>query len=258
MARPERAVAGRGAGEREERAGLPDATVADDHGPVVHGVLEARDEDGVEQLLRDVGIEDGSVLDEFVELRPSLEDHDGADALVRERGGGLDHFLDDGRLLRRALAPEEGPAADAHQSAADVVLEEDDDDQDEVGQDRVEDRPGGDETEPARDEIGGHEDAHADRDLHRARPLEEREHHVDQRGDEEDVEAIAEHEHRAPGEELVELRACLDEDLAEELDHESPPVTGPNAEPGPRNSASATSTAWRMISTSCTRTARAP
>src|SRR5690606_3182006 len=94
--------------EGQEGPRLPGPAVADDERPVMHGVLEARDEDRVEQLFRDVRVEEGPRLDELVEGRLALEDDEGADALLREGARRLDHLLDDRRLLCRALALEEG------------------------------------------------------------------------------------------------------------------------------------------------------
>jgi hypothetical protein len=70
---------------RKKDAGLGDAQVADDDGPVVQLVQRLGDEQADEQLALDGGVDRRPLADdELVEVRVLLEGDEGADAVPRE------------------------------------------------------------------------------------------------------------------------------------------------------------------------------
>jgi hypothetical protein len=139
VARPEARVDDARLGHRKENARFGDAEVSDDDRSVVQLVHRLGHEERNEELAGDHRF-DGNALrhDELVEVRVLLERDESSHAVPRELGRRRDHLVDDARFLRARESTEERAAADAHEPAADVVLEDDHHDEDDRRQERGE------------------------------------------------------------------------------------------------------------------------
>ena len=129
--------------------------------------------------LETAGVEQRARLDELVEQRVALEHDQRADALLRQRGRGLDHLFDHLRLERGPCRRQQGPATEAHQRAANVLLKDDDDDQHQRGQQGVEHRVERDQAQALGDLVHDEDERQADAHLHRARALDQQQHVVE-------------------------------------------------------------------------------
>src|SRR5262249_5381164 len=125
VARAEGFRDGRVGGEREEAAGGGDAAVLDDERSVVD--RRDRHEDAGEELLRDPGVERWSHRDVLVQPDLALQHDQRAHPPRGEVGDALHQLLDRLALRDAVLGREERLHAHLRQGAADVVLEDDED-----------------------------------------------------------------------------------------------------------------------------------
>ena len=164
--------------------------VAYDDRAIVHWVFEARDKNRVEQLLGHRSIKHGARLNKLIELRAPFEHNQPTDAFCGELLGSLDDLFDHLRLVRGSLPAKKRPASNTHQRATNFRLEDDDNDDDEVGHERVQQRPDRVEAQS----LGGkvrHEDKNKpERHLHGACAFEQEQPAVHECANQKDIQKI--------------------------------------------------------------------
>ncbi len=149
-----------------------------------------RQEDAQHELLRDLRVELRAAFDVLVQADVARDHDERADAPAREQDRGAGDLLDDLAVHDPAGAAEERSGADLRQHAADVVLEDDHDhDQDHVAE-RVEDPVERVELEVLRALVGDPEHEEPDQHLHRARAADQQHELVDDEGDDRHVEDV--------------------------------------------------------------------
>ncbi len=214
MARAELAIEPARFGHGEEHACALDLQIADDHRAVVQLVHRLRVEERDEQLASHGRAHlHALAARELEQVGVLLEGDDRADAVARELGHRGDDLVDDARLLELAAAAEPGAPTHAHERAPDVVLEDDDHHEDDRREHVLQQAQQRDELEDVRRRIEQEDDAEAEAHLHRARAAHREQEAVDDVGDDEDVDRVAQ-----------ELgRGAAGEDAVEHVKHVHPP-----------------------------------
>ena len=182
-------------------------------------------------------------------LRSKQRDQ-GPDTLLRKRSRGFDHFFDGLRLLGGTLPPKEWSPSHSGERPPNVGLEDDDDDDRQIGEHRIQNRGDGHQADATRKEVADKNETESDGHLHRAGSTQDDQSPVDENRDEADVQHVVEHVPRAPLKEGRKAGAQLAQDAGEHLDHRSPL-------PASRR-ACVTRISWRIAKTSWTRTASTP
>src|SRR6185503_255372 len=208
---------------------LGDPEVSHDYRAVVQLVHRLGDEQGHQKLARDRGVDRVTLVHshELVEVRVLLERDDGADAVPREIGRGIHDLVYYLGLLRASEAREPRAATDALQTAADVVLEHDHDQQDAARNQRAEDGQHRDQLEQLGNDVEHENHAQPDADLHGAGASQHQQSPVNHVINDQDVEQVASHSERAA---VIEV-------LADSFDH--PPASGLGSPVAARATASA-------------------
>ena len=161
-----------------------------------------------EQLALNGGVDRRALgNDELVEVGLLLEADEGPHAMARELRGRRHDLFDDLRLLLSRETPEERLRADAHEAAADVVLEHDhhhEDDRREEGREQVGQRH---QAQVLGAEVHQEDDAETNSHLHRACAAKDEQRAVDEVRDDDDVEHVD--RNFAPGTRLEQMEEPL-------------------------------------------------
>jgi hypothetical protein len=180
----------RSLGQRQERSGRDDPTVADDHRAIVE--RRAGREDRAEQVGRDVAVDHHAGLGDLLETGLALEDDEGALAdggQLGRRARDLGRHMGDRTRLRGRQEPSERTdPTDALEGASQLRLEDDHEGEqadDCAGLEDLGEQP---QVECDRKGIDEDEDADADHQADRARPADEAEQPVDEERGDSDVD----------------------------------------------------------------------
>lgn len=195
-------------GEGKETSGAGDAAIMEDGGTIVErGVGE---EEVEEEFFGGEGVEFGALLDVGGEFGFAFDDDESADFF----GGEEFDRADDLRDTLIAEIGEDGLSVEGIESefgedAADVVLEEDHEDEDRRSEDLVEEPGDGAEFEGFGGEVEGDEEEDALDDLSGFGAFEEKEEAVDQVGDEKEIQQGEPEEGISEGEGELEVSPDL-------------------------------------------------
>ena len=175
-------------GERQEAARRRDAAVLDDERAVVD--RRVGQEDAGDQLARHLRVEPGADVDVLVQPDLVLQHDQRADAAAGEVRHRLHQLLDRLALRHPVARRVERPGAHLRQHAADVVLEDDEEQHERPAEHVVQEDVDGVDLELRRQEVEAVHHRQADQHRHGARAADQVDAGVDADGEEEDVEAV--------------------------------------------------------------------